>query len=151
MLEKKSGEMQKKKDETSLIVAHVDDLMLVTMSTESMQRIKGELKKAFKITDMGEIHWILGFSVKCNRERQTISLSQMSYIEAIIKRFRFEDLKPSAVPMSPGCRISSADSPKTPQEFAKMKGRPYRKAIGSAQYVSVSTRPDITYIISFLS
>jgi hypothetical protein len=33
----------------------------------------------------------------------------------------------------------------------EMKGWPYQEAIGSAQYTSVGTRPDITYVISFLS
>jgi hypothetical protein len=68
VIEKKgeNEEMRKKEGETSLIVVHVDDLTLVTMTEQSMQHVKGELKKAFKFTDMGKIHWILGFSVKRN-------------------------------------------------------------------------------------
>ena len=46
------------------IVAHVDDLTIVTSSVELMVKVKDELQKKFKITDMGEIHWILGFEVK---------------------------------------------------------------------------------------
>ena len=145
------GEKSGCEDEKAMIVAHVDDLTLVTSSLVLMQRVKGEISRAFQIRDMGEINWILGFSVKRNREKRTISLSQESYIRAIVKRYGFEDLKPSAVPMSPGCKLSTADSPKTPQEFSEMKDKPYREAIGAAQYASVGTRPDITYVVSQLS
>ena len=46
------------------IVAHVDDLTIVMSSIELMVKVKDELQKEFKITGMGEIHWILGFEVK---------------------------------------------------------------------------------------
>jgi predicted pyridoxine 5'-phosphate oxidase superfamily flavin-nucleotide-binding protein len=53
--------------------------------------------------------------------------------------------------MSPGCKLSMNDSPKTAQEFNEMKNKPYREAIGAAQYASVGTRPDITFVVSQLS
>jgi len=45
-----------------------------------MDKVKGELRKEFTITDLGEIHWLLGFAVKRDQEKCTISLSQLSYI-----------------------------------------------------------------------
>jgi len=36
-----------------------------------MEKVKGELKKEFTITDLGEIHWLLGFAVKRDREKRT--------------------------------------------------------------------------------
>jgi hypothetical protein len=133
------------------VVVHVDDLMLLASTCELMQYVKGELSKAFKISDLGEINWMLGFAVKRDREKHTISLSQESYIKTIVKRYGFEDLKPSAVHMSPGCQLLKNDSPRTPQEFNDVKDRPYREAIGSLQYTSVGTRPDITFAVSMLS
>ena len=43
---------------------HVDDLTIVASSTSLVEQVKEELKKDFKYTEMGEIHWILGFEVK---------------------------------------------------------------------------------------
>ena len=37
------------------IVVHVDDLMIMTSSVELMVKVKDELRKEFKIRDMGEI------------------------------------------------------------------------------------------------
>ena len=56
-------------NEMIIIVVHVDDLTIMTSSMDLMERVKMVLKKKFKISDMGEIHWILGFEVKQNREK----------------------------------------------------------------------------------
>jgi hypothetical protein len=52
-----------------IIVAHIDNLTIITSSMELIEEAKGVLRKAFKISDMGEIHWILGFSVERDREK----------------------------------------------------------------------------------
>jgi hypothetical protein len=51
-----------------VIAVHVDDLTIVASSVTLIVNVKENLAKAFKITDMGEIHWILGFSVQRDRE-----------------------------------------------------------------------------------
>ena len=43
--------------------------MIITSSMELMEEAKDTLKKAFKISDMGKIHWILGFSIERDREK----------------------------------------------------------------------------------
>ena len=134
-----------------IIIAHVDDLTIITSSMELIEEVKGVLRMAFKILDMGEIHWILGFSVERDREKQTLSLSQMAYIKSILEKFGFENLRPFAVPMDPNTKLSTANSPKTPHDFAAMRDKPYREVVSSAQYASCGTRLNITYIINTLS
>jgi hypothetical protein len=119
-----------------VIVVHVDDLTIVTSLVALMDHVKEQLKKDFKYSDMGKLHWILGFEVKRDRSKRTLSLSQAAYIRAILERYGFENLKPYAAPMDPNCGLSTNDSPKTVQEFAVMKDKPYREAVGSAQYAS---------------
>jgi hypothetical protein len=60
-------------------------------------------------------------------------------------------MKPYAAPMDPNCHLSTNDSPKTVQEFAVMKEKPYRGAVGSGQYASCGTRLDIMYVVNMLS
>ena len=140
-----------KGEESIEIIAHVDDLMIITSSMAQMERAKGALKKAFKISDMGEIHWILGFSVKQNHEARTISLSQAAYIRSVLEKFGFENLRPYTAPMDPNLKLSTADSPKTAQEFAIMRDKPHQELISSAQYAACGTRLDITYAVNTLS
>ena len=122
-----------------IIVTHIDDLMIITSSMELMEEAKDMLKKAFKISDMGEIHWILGFSVERDREKQTLSLSQAAYIKSILEKFGFENLRPYAVPIDPNTKLLTADSPKTAQDFMAMRDKPYCETVGSAQYASCGT------------
>jgi hypothetical protein len=113
-------------DDFIAIVVHVDDLTIAMSSVKLMEHVKEELKKDFKLSDMGELHWILGFKVKRDREKKVLSLSQAVYICAVLEQFGFEILKlPYAAPMDPNCHLSSNDSPKTAQEFGVMKDKPY--------------------------
>ncbi len=70
-----------------VIVVHVDDLTVVASTIFLIQEVKDKLQEAFEISDKGEIHWILGFAVECDRSRRRLSLSQTAYIESIVHRF----------------------------------------------------------------
>jgi hypothetical protein len=139
------------KGEHIVIVVHVDDLTIATSTVALMKRVKKELQAEFKISDLGEIHWILGFAVMRDRERRTISLSQSTYLKAIVQRYGFEHVKPCSTPMDPNARLSSADAPKTAQDFAYMRDKPYREAVGSLNYAALGTRPDIAYVVGILA
>lgn len=140
-------------EKNSLIAmgVHVDDLTVITSGIELMDEVKTNLRKDFEITDEGPIHWILGFAVERNREARTLSLSQVSYIDSIIRCFNLEDAKPVTTPMEPAVHLSATQSPQTAAEAAEMRDVPYREAVGSLMYASLGTRPDITYAVSILS
>lgn len=103
------------------------------------------------ITDLGELHWILGIEVKCIREQKKILLSQRFYIDSILCRYGFNDLTPVSTPMDPNFQLTSAQSPTTTDDIAKMHDIPYHEAIGSLMYASLGTRPDITFAVQTLS
>lgn len=50
--------------------------------------------------------------------------------------------------MDPDLKLSTTDSPKTVQEFAAMRDKPYQEAVGSIQYTSCGTHLDMTYIMN---
>lgn len=136
--------------ELIVIVVHVDDLTIVA-STVKLMKVKDEISKDFCTTDLGEIHWILGFEVKQDREKHTISLSQASFLKAILQRYGFENIKLRATPMDPNVKLSKLDSPKTSKGFAEMKNRPYRESVGSLNFGVNGTRVDIAYVVGVLS
>jgi hypothetical protein len=141
----------RKGDEIIIIVVHVDDLTIVASSVKLIEKVKRILKGEFKISNMGEIHWILGFEVKRNRERRTISLSQATYIRSMLMKYGFENIKPYTAPMDPNQKLSTADAPQMAQDFAYMRDKLYCESVGSLQYASVGMRLDITNICSTLS
>jgi len=46
------------------------------------------------MTDLGPVNWLLEIKVTRDFEVCTLSLSQTSYIDSILQRFNFTDLKP---------------------------------------------------------
>src|ERR1700678_874686 len=78
-------------------------------------------------------------------------LSQRSYIDSILRRYGFDDAKPVSTPMDVNIRLTSAQSPSTTEEFAKMRNIPYHEAVGSLMYASLGTHLDITFAVQTVS
>ena len=69
----------------------------------------------------------------------------------MIERFGMAEAKSCSTPLPPGITLSIKDSPETQDEADKMKGIPYRKALGSLMWLQVATRPDLSYTANLLS
>ena len=119
-----------KGDTLGIITIHVDDMMIVASSVHLVQEIKRQLKGKVEISDLGKIHWLLGFEVQHNCSARTLSLSRKSYIDSVVKRYGLEDAKPLSTPMDPSACLSKAHLPSTPKEFADMRDMPYCEATG---------------------
>ena len=116
-----------------IVVVHVDDC---TIAAKSLKEIE-DFKRAIEVMR--------------NRDERVISLSQQSYLKSIIHCFGFEDLKPVSTPMDPSTKLHSSQSLSTGAESAKMHHVPYREAVGSLMYASLTTRPNISYTVSTVS
>ena len=134
-----------------IVLVHVDDCSIVGKTKVLIARFKTEIAKFVDITDLGELHWILGIEAKRIREERRILLSQRSYLDSIQRRYGFEDLKPVSTPMDPNIRLTSAQSPSTTEEIAAMRHVPYHEAVGSLMYATLGTRPDICFAVQTVS
>ena len=67
-----------------VVLVHVDDCCIVGKTKALVEWFKVEIAKFVEITDMGDLHWILGIEVKRIREDQKLLLSQKSYIDSIL-------------------------------------------------------------------
>ncbi|KAJ9544984.1 hypothetical protein OSB04_024691 [Centaurea solstitialis] len=61
--------------------------------------VKAWLSKCFQMKDLGEAAYILGIKIYRNRSRWLIGLSQSTYIDKILKRFRMDESKKGFIPM----------------------------------------------------
>jgi len=134
-----------------IVVVHVDDCTIAAKSMKEVVELKTMIHKHVEITDLGELHWLLGIEVTRDRDEHVISLSQRTYIDSIIRRFNFDELKPVSNPMEPSAKLHSSQSPSTGAEFTAMCHIPYREAIGSLMYASLRTHPDISYAVTTVS
>ena len=127
---------------------HVDDCLSTGNTQALLDGFKTKINATYRLTDLGPCKWLLGIKVDRDIINKTTALSQHTYIDSIITRYNFNDLKPSAIPMSPSAPLTKSQSPTTLAGIAKMRNVPYREAIGSLMYAAMGTRPDIAFATS---
>ncbi|KAL0433470.1 UNVERIFIED_CONTAM: Retrovirus-related Pol polyprotein from transposon TNT 1-94 [Sesamum latifolium] len=132
-------------------VLYVDDILLIGNDVKMLGDIKVWLSTQFSMKDMGEASYILGIKIYRDRSRRLLGLTQSSYIEKVLKRFKMEYSKRGLLPMRHGIKLSKKQSPKTDEEFKRMSNIPYASAVGSIQYAVQCTRPDVAYTLSVTS
>lgn len=59
-----------------IMVIHVDDCMIAESMLALVADVKKQMSEHVKITNSGELHWLLGIEVRRNKETCTISSSQ---------------------------------------------------------------------------
>jgi len=126
----------------------VDDCLTTGSNQQLLDEFKKTVNGKYSMTDLGPCRWLLGIRIECDLKSRTIALSQHAYVDSILARFNFDDLKASAIPMDPSAPLLKSQSPTTLTEIAKMKNVPYREAVGSLMYAAMGTRPDIAFATS---
>lgn len=131
-----------KGEEKVIIAVYVDDLIFASNSAELEKGIKEKLMKIFQMRDIGNLKYCLG--IEFSQTKEHITANQSKYIEDLLKKFNMENCKTVATPLEPGLKLEKA------KEDDKIDV-PYQSLIGSLMYLSVATRPDITFTVSYLS
>ena len=126
----------------------VDDGMVTGSDIKLIKKFKIDMNAKYRLTDLGAVNWLLGIKITRDLINQTLSLSQHAYINAIIMRFKFDDLKPSSIPIDPSAPLSKSQSPNKIEDITKMRSVPYREAVTSLMYAAMGMRPDIAFAMS---
>ncbi|CAL9012844.1 unnamed protein product [Prunus brigantina] len=129
---------------------YVDDILLASSDFQLLLETKTMLSNSFDMKDLGEAHYVLGIEIMRNRSRKLLGLSQLNYINKVLKRFNMEACSPGDLPIGKGDRPSKDQCPMTEQEQANMKNKPYASLVGSLMYAQVCTRPDLSFAVSVL-
>ncbi|MBW0527920.1 hypothetical protein O181_067635 [Austropuccinia psidii MF-1] len=127
-----------------ILFAWVDDIILIGKEANNILK---RLKKDFKVKDLSLARHILG--IKISQSDHMITLSQQNYIEELISQYGLEDSKLSMTPMQSNIKLETARD-KEQEEFKTLNIN-YRAAIGSLNYLSQCTRPDLAYTVGTLS
>ncbi|MBW0546946.1 hypothetical protein O181_086661, partial [Austropuccinia psidii MF-1] len=123
---------------------HVDDIAVFGRKLSSFKR---DMKCKFDVKDIGEADLILG--IKLNRVNGGLILSQTHYVESVLALYGMSECRPVATPMVPNSHLEEG-SLKECSEF-KALVTSYRSTMGTLSYLSVATRPDISFAVSSLS
>jgi hypothetical protein len=132
------------KSDQFYIAVYVDDLTLYGPPGHLMDTTVLALETEFEVTNMGQLHWLLGIQITFNRD--SIELSQEAFVDKILERFQMNDSHPTLLPIDPNTRLTKEDSVLEAEEH-----RLYQSIIGSCMYLVTCTRPDLAYPVSYLS
>ena len=124
----------------------VDDLIPVSNDIDMLNSEKEALCQRFKMDERGEAHYLLGMLIKRDRRTKTLSISQHSYTEKVLKRFGMESCKPIATPLEPGKKFDELSS-----DDESFDIQIHQQAIRCLTYMFVTTRPDIAAAVGILS
>src|SRR3954465_7800541 len=135
----------------AFLILYVDDILLIGNDIDLLNSVKSYLNSKFSMKDLGEASYILGIKIYRDRSRRLIGLSQSTYLDKILKKFKMEDSKKGFLPMTQGTTLSKTQSPASAEEREIMDKVPYASAIGSIMYAMLCTRPDVAHAISLTS
>jgi hypothetical protein len=136
------------KGEIIITAVHIDNCTIAATCLRLIEELKASLHQHVEVTDLGELHWMLGIKIKRDRDARTIHLLQHMYIDAILRCYHFDELKPLSTPMDVQICLSSKQAPMSTAECVQMQNMPYCEAISALNWAALSTCPDITFAIA---
>jgi hypothetical protein len=134
-------------NEVTVVAVHVDDCTIAASNLRLIDEFKAGLCKHIEVTNLGELHWMLGVEIKHNWHAGMIHMSQRAYINSILRHYNLDELKPLSIPMDPAICLTSEQSPVSAVELAIMRDKPYHEAVGALNWAALATRPDIALAI----
>ena len=77
----------------AFLIVYVDDILLIVNDIKFLDSIKGYLNKNFSMKDIGEAAYILGTKIYRDRLRCLIGISQITYLDKVLKKFKMDQSK----------------------------------------------------------
>jgi hypothetical protein len=136
----------------TIAATNVDDILLASTTTAESDNVVTDISKHYDITDNRDVNFHLGCAIIRWRTRSTIKLHQEAFTASILHDAGMENSKPVSTPMNPGIRLTSEMCPTTDAEKTRVHALfPYCTIVGKCMYLSVCTRPDISYTVRELA
>ena len=123
-----------------VVVLWVDDLIVCGSDAQDIEKFKRAIMQRFNMKDLGPLSWILGMEIKRDRKARTLTMTQVNYIETMLKRFGMQDCRPVGAPAEGHLERDPQAGP----------DKEYMCLVGSLLYAAMITRPDIAYAVQAL-
>ncbi|MBW0533365.1 hypothetical protein O181_073080 [Austropuccinia psidii MF-1] len=111
------------------------------------QPFKEKISREFSIKDIGPADLLLG--VKIHQLEEGITLDQQHFVKSLLDTYGMQNCKSVNTPLIPNEHLSAATEAEK-KAFNKMKVN-YRSAVGSINYLSSATWPDLLHAVRSLS
>jgi hypothetical protein len=125
-----------------VVGVYVDDLVITGANSVDINTFKAEMQAAFKMSDLGLLHYYLGLEV--SQSEAGITISQSAYAAKILENAGLTGCNPSHTPMEPRLKLSKLSS------APAIDATKYRSIVGSLRYL-VNSRPDLAFSVGYIS
>ncbi|CAL3971483.1 unnamed protein product [Diplocarpon coronariae] len=115
-----------------IICVYIDDLALLGPNINLIKSFIKGLEEYFKLKDLGPIKDYLGINIEYNQEKGYMKLYQEAYITKLLTRFDMLAGKLKNIPIEPKI---------------KLKPNPNKASSSSLLFLTLATRPDISYAV----
>jgi len=132
------------------LVLYVVDILLTTNDIDMLHENKRFLSRNFEMKYLGDTFFVLGIQIHRDRSWGILGLSQMNYIEKVLKRFGMQECKSRDTPVAKGDKFNLKQFPKGNLKIQEMQKISYASVVRILMYAQVCTRPDIAYIVGVL-
>ena len=122
----------------------VDDGIVCSTNANKLEDILQYLDNVFKIT-RGDMGYYIGLEVYQSPQPGIIFLHQHRYIQHTLERFGMADSYSVSTPSDPNVILSQIPDDSENTDVLRV---PYKEAIGCLMFISLLTRPDITYAVN---
>jgi hypothetical protein len=116
----------------------MDDIVFGGSSNSLVARFANDMSRVFEMSMMGELQFFLELQIKQSNEGTFVH--QAKYTKHIVRKFKMEDSKAMATPMSTTTALDADE------ESEHLDQKEYRSMIGSLFYMT-ATRPDIQFSV----
>lgn len=127
------------------LLIYVDDILVITADTSTLNAIKDQIAITFDTRDLGPATFFLGIDIMRDRITKTIKLTQTRHITDLLSKFNMDKSKPFDTPSSIAFKLTADGDPLDTTEH------PYSTLIGSLMYLTSCTRPDIAQAVGALA
>lgn len=134
----------------ALIGLYVDDLTLAFSNPTTLQEFKDAISSVYKMKDLGELTHIVGLKVERDRRKKRLWVGQGHYVKEVLEKWGMSACSPNKVPLSPKADLPALKID-SPDRLSPSEVTSFQSLLGSLNYLSVMTRPDITFAVNYLS
>jgi len=130
-----------------ILLIYVDDVLVGVRTLEEAEELEAQLTDEFDLRSLGDASHFVGMKVMRNRPLRTLTLSLAAMTRRLIEEYGLGDCKPKPIPMDTGAplhKLAPGDEPLS-ADFC------YPALVGSLLYLSLTTRPDISYAVGVLT
>lgn len=133
-----------------MVQVYVDDLGLANNCPEELREFKEAMRSEFRMKELGRTTYYLGIHFEHHPEARTIHMHQQLYITQLLEKFQLQDSKVARTPLEENHTLIKEEEWGL-GEKEEMARTPYAQLVGSLNYLSCCTRPDIAYAVTVLS